>query len=100
MNCNGMGSTKSLSTAQSIASFGRGGTKPVSISGSTPSACGRAAGVDEAGLSRAAGVLAKALAESDVRMEKVAALKRQIEAGTYSIPASDVAASIIRSMLS
>jgi len=59
---------------------------------------GAAGGVD-AGRSTAARMLAKALSESDVRMDRVAALKREIEAGTYRIAAADVAASIIRSML-
>lgn len=43
-------------------------------------------------ISKALGVIAKT---SDVRADKVAALKAQIEAGTYQISGSDIAESIL-----
>jgi hypothetical protein len=45
------------------------------------------------------GVLSEALIQNDVRIDKVAALRRAIAARTYRIPASDVAGGIISSLL-
>jgi negative regulator of flagellin synthesis FlgM len=54
---------------------------------------------DQAILSTASGLLAQALSGNDARLEKVAGLQQQIAAGTYSVPAADVAASIFNSLL-
>jgi len=53
---------------------------------------------DDAALSMASQEISKALAliskTSDVRADKVAALKAQIEAGTYQVSGSDIADSV------
>jgi anti-sigma28 factor (negative regulator of flagellin synthesis) len=97
MNCNGIGSAKRVLTGKSIAAFKQGRTTRNSTSNSTWACAARA---EESRESRRAGLLTMALSESDVRVEKVAALRVLIEAGTYKVAAEDVAASIIRSMLS
>ena len=53
---------------------------------------------DQASLSATAGVVAQALEGSDVRAERVASLQNAISAGSYSVPSSDVADKIIRSL--
>lgn len=55
--------------------------------------------VDHTRLSAFGGALAQALAQSDVRMDKVTALQQAIAAGTYSVSASDVADKVISSLL-
>lgn len=57
------------------------------------------AGGDEATLSAAASVAAAAAPDSDVRMAKVTAIQQAVASGTYSVPASEVAAKMIDSML-
>lgn len=56
-------------------------------------------GVDGTKLSSASGLIGKAVAGSDVRADKVAALQQSIAAGTYNVSANDVATSIIASLL-
>jgi negative regulator of flagellin synthesis FlgM len=56
-------------------------------------------GADKASLSSTAGVVAQALAGSDVRAEKVAALQQSIAAGTYSVSSSDVADKLMSALL-
>jgi negative regulator of flagellin synthesis FlgM len=60
---------------------------------------GLALSFDEATLSSAANLVGQALSGSDVRTEKVAALQQSIAAGTYSVPNSDVAASVLRALM-
>jgi anti-sigma28 factor (negative regulator of flagellin synthesis) len=55
--------------------------------------------VDEATLSAAASAFAQALSGGDVRSGKVAGLQQSILAGTYSVPASDVAAKVLGALL-
>jgi negative regulator of flagellin synthesis FlgM len=43
--------------------------------------------------------MAQALAGSDVRSDKVAALQQAIAAGTYNVPAADVAAKVMGSLM-
>lgn len=57
------------------------------------------AGTDKATLSTAASVAAAAAPDSDVRMEKVAAIQQALADGTYNIPASEVAGKMIDHMI-
>jgi negative regulator of flagellin synthesis FlgM len=54
---------------------------------------------DEANVSSTANAVAQALSGSDVRTDKVAALQQSIAAGTYSVPAADVAAKVLSALL-
>ncbi len=53
---------------------------------------------DLTSLSATAGLVTQALQGSDVRAEKVASLQKSINAGDYSVPSSEVADKIIRSL--
>ena len=55
---------------------------------------------DQASLSSAGGLVAQALASSDVRLEKVTELQAAIASGTYKVSAQDVAHKMIESLLS
>jgi negative regulator of flagellin synthesis FlgM len=54
---------------------------------------------DQTNLSSASGLVTQALEGSDVRLDKVASLQQAIASGTYSVSSSDVADSIIDSLL-
>lgn len=54
---------------------------------------------DEASLSSASGLVSKALAIPDVRMEKVEALRQAIADGSYQVPSSEVAGKVIESLI-
>jgi len=56
-------------------------------------------GTDQATLSSAASLAASAAPDSDVRMDKVAAVQKALADGTYNVPASDVAGKMIDQML-
>jgi negative regulator of flagellin synthesis FlgM len=66
-------------------------------SGPPPSA-GALAG-DQATLSNAGSEVSQAAGDSGVRMEKVAAVQAALAAGTYNVPATDVAGKLIEAML-
>jgi negative regulator of flagellin synthesis FlgM len=66
---------------------------------STTSQSGRV-GEDKANVSALATHVAQSAATSDVRMDKVTSIQNALQAGTYHVPASDVAQKIIASMLS
>ncbi len=55
---------------------------------------------DTAQLSATATQVAQSAAASDVRLDKVASIQRALEAGTYDVPAADVAQKVIGAMLS
>jgi flagellar biosynthesis anti-sigma factor FlgM len=57
------------------------------------------AGADEATLSSAASLAAKAASTSDVRMDKVSHVQQALAAGTYAVPSSEVAGKMIDQML-
>jgi flagellar biosynthesis anti-sigma factor FlgM len=60
-----------------------------------------ASGTDQASLSSMGGIMAQALSnDSDVRTDKVAALQQQIAAGTYNVPAGNVADKLMNALLS
>jgi negative regulator of flagellin synthesis FlgM len=54
---------------------------------------------DQARLSSMGGLVAQALGDSDVRMDKVTALQQAIASGSYSVSSSDVADKVIHSLL-
>ena len=54
---------------------------------------------DRAAVSSAATQVAKTSAVSDVRLDKVASIQSQLQAGTYQVPASAVAQKVISAML-
>ena len=54
---------------------------------------------DQAQLSVVATQVAQSASTSDVRLDKVAAIQSALQAGTYRVPASDVAQKMIDSML-
>lgn len=55
---------------------------------------------DQATVSSAGSSVSQAASGSDVRLEKVAAVKSALAAGSYNVPASAVAGKIVDSMLS
>lgn len=71
--------------------------KPSSSKTAAPADGGGSA--DEATLSSAASAAAQAAPDSDVRMEKVAAVQKALAEGTYNVPASDVANRMMDAML-
>ena len=100
---NGIGTPQQLSGAVEAASSSSVGrterTAQSQPAGQVQSAPGGADAVDQASLSPAATAVAEALSGSDVRMDKVAALQQSIVAGTYSVPASDVADKLMTALL-
>src|SRR5579863_7969111 len=54
---------------------------------------------DTANLSQISGLVAKAMEQPEVRMDKVEAIQAQIAAGTYKVDPSQVADAMITSML-
>ena len=54
---------------------------------------------DQATLSSAASAASAVAPDSDVRMEKVAAIQQAVMNGTYNVPASEVAGKMIDHML-
>ncbi len=54
---------------------------------------------DRTNLSSLGGLVSQALAGSDVRTEKVAALQQAIATGQYSVSSSDVAEKLVQSLL-
>ena len=75
-------------------------TKTADEASTTPTAIPTRESVDATKLSSASGLVSQSVAGSDVRTDKVAALRQAISDGTYNVPASDVATSIIASLLS
>jgi negative regulator of flagellin synthesis FlgM len=64
----------------------------------TPAAPG-AWGSDSANVSSAASEMSNAASEEGVHMDKVAAVQQAVAAGTYNVPASDVASKLVDAML-
>jgi negative regulator of flagellin synthesis FlgM len=54
---------------------------------------------DTARVSAAATQVAQSASASDVRLDKVASIQAALQAGTYQVPASDVAKSVIAALL-
>lgn len=77
-------------------------TKPApQTTAATDAKVGEKAGAaprDRAEVSSAAGIVAKALEQSDVRMDKVNALREAIASGSYQVPSDQVADKLIEKM--
>jgi anti-sigma28 factor (negative regulator of flagellin synthesis) len=63
------------------------------------SASGSASPADKVDLSTTLCVVARALIGTDVRAERIAALRQSIAANSYNVPSSDIAGKLIRSLL-
>jgi len=70
----------------------------VAKTSSTPES--EAKGEDKAELSTLGTQVAQFAATSDVRMDKVTSIQNALQAGTYQVPALDVAKKVIASMIS
>jgi negative regulator of flagellin synthesis FlgM len=66
---------------------------------STTAASTSALNSDRATVSSAGSEVSSALADSDVRTDKVAGVQAALAAGTYNVPASAVASKLVDSML-
>jgi negative regulator of flagellin synthesis FlgM len=66
---------------------------------SSRSAAADAVATDSAKVSLAGAMLSEASNGSDVRFEKVAALRQSIEAGTYNVSSANVASKLVDSLL-
>jgi flagellar biosynthesis anti-sigma factor FlgM len=73
-------------------------TKPLSTKNGSATEVAGLAG-DRASLSNAGSEVSQTAADSDVRMDKVAAVRAALEAGTYNVPASEVAGKLLDAML-
>ena len=73
-------------------------TKPQSTKNTSTTDTAGLAG-DRATLSNAGSEVSQAAAGSDVRTDKVAAVRAALAAGTYNVPASAVAGKVIDAML-
>ena len=82
-----------LSTASTNKTFGKGAVADPVLSSFDPGTG------DAASLSTASTAAAQASAGSDVRADKVAALKLAIAAGSYNVPAGAVAEKLINHLL-
>ena len=71
----------------------------VAANATTQNVAGPGVTSDQASLSSAGGAISQALSGSDVRADKVAGLQQSIAAGTYNVPASDVADKLMNVLL-
>jgi len=93
---NGIGSPQQFPVATEAAAPSSASRTTKTTADSTPlSTRDGSSSVDNARLSSSAALVLQALSGSDVRTEKVAALQQSIAAGTYNIPAADVAGKLI-----
>jgi len=98
---NGIGSAQQLpeATEMSAPASSSRALRPDSRTAANAFESSTAAAADQTQWSAASGVMAQALAGSDVRSDKVAALQQAIAAGTYNVPAADVAAKVMGSLM-
>ncbi|HEX3662637.1 MAG TPA: flagellar biosynthesis anti-sigma factor FlgM [Acidobacteriaceae bacterium] len=89
---NNLQGLQQLFSSQEVAGTSSGRTSDAASAESSSSA-------DEATLSSAASAAAQAAPDSDVRMDKVAQVQKALAEGTYNVASSDVANSMIDSML-
>ena len=73
-------------------------TEPGRQAAKPPSSAAKEIADDETQVSLAGMLISQASTGSDVRFEKVAALRRRIEAGTYDVDAEDVAEKLMDRM--
>jgi len=96
---NGIGDLKqALSTAVGV-SGAKAATRPESTSQANQSTSDSGTKVDQASLSTTSGILAQSLEGSDVRTDKVEALRQAIADGSYQVPSSEVAGKMIQSLM-
>lgn len=90
---NGLEGLKSLLGVNSAAA------PPAAQGKSAAAAQGGAFSADSATLSSAASQVAQTAGDDGVRMDKVASIQTALAAGSYSVPASAVASSLVSAML-
>ena len=73
-------------------------TQPATKAGASQATEGKT-GADQATLSSAASAASAVGPDSDVRMEKVAAIQQALVSGTYNVPASEVAGKMMDHMM-
>lgn len=99
---NGIGTSQNTFAPESAATSGTSAaasTTQVSLNTAGAPGSAEAASVDHTKLSAFGGALARAMCESDVRMDKVSALQQAITGGTYHVAASDVAEKMVNSLI-
>lgn len=97
---NGIGSAQQFPVAtEAVATPSTGRTARTDAGASPVGTQTGANGVDQANVSGTANVVAQALSGSDVRMDRVTSLQGAIAAGTYNVPAADVAAKLMSSLM-
>jgi negative regulator of flagellin synthesis FlgM len=93
----GLPQSNDPSQVDSIAAASR--TQKSGNAGASRSAAVDEIATDSAKVSLAGAMLSQAATGSDVRFDKVAALRESIEAGTYAIHAGDVASRLVDSLV-
>jgi anti-sigma28 factor (negative regulator of flagellin synthesis) len=78
---------------------GAGQTEMKSPPTRAKSASGSASQADKVDLSTKIGAMARALTSTDVRVERIAAVRQSIAASSYNVPSSDIAGKLINSLL-
>lgn len=95
---NGIGDLKqALSTAVAVSET-RAATRSESVSTPSHESSSYETKADEATLSTTSGLIAQSLEGSDVRTEKVEALRQAIADGSYKVSSGEVADKIIHSL--
>jgi negative regulator of flagellin synthesis FlgM len=89
--------TTGASAASSLSGAGR--TEMNSLTARARSASGSASQADEVDLSTTLCAVACALSGTDVRAERIAALRQSIAANSYNVPSSDIAGKLISCLL-
>lgn len=89
---------EALKAMLGVASAPAAGPHQVRV-GDAGSAQAAALSGDQVTFSEAATEVSQAATQSEVRMDKVAAIQQALAAGTYSVPSSAVAGKVIDSML-
>lgn len=97
---NGIGDLRQLGATETAATSNVDrATKPGSTATQVLPESGSPRMDDETTLSPAASLVTQALAGTDVRMEKVAALQQSIASGEYSVSSSAVAAKVLNALM-
>ena len=85
------------SAASNLSGAGRTQMNPLPTG--ARSASGRASQADEVDLSTTMCAVARVLSGTDVRAERIAALRQSIAASSYNVPSSHIAGKLINSLL-
>lgn len=89
----------SLDGLKSLLGVNTPATPPAAQGNTTAVSQGGAFSTDSATLSSAASQVAQTVGEDGVRMDKVASVQAALASGTYNVPASAVASSMVDAML-